>query len=255
MKSKEIEMTIEEFHLIEHPFGWKTEYWDGKAHLTPREHIVTTRLDISERTNTNSSERTNTSNFNLIPMMQSYKAQMIEAFFETFKDSVEFCNWEEEQIYKHAEKNINNYFEGKRGEPISNSVMVLDNSNNPKVLGLALFLFDKKGNVRLDLLFVRPEYQGKKMATEMVSNVVNYLHGQAVKELFSDYHICNEASRSWHHRFGFKDVFDQLYIRLKYSWLKHEIWRHQKLGLTNKIESLEEQMNWWYSQLEEDWRY
>lgn len=247
MKSKEIEMTIEQFHLIEHPFGWKTEYWDGKAHLTPREHIVTTKLDISERTYTN--------NFDLVPIMEMYKTQMIEAFFETFKDSVEFCNWEQEQVYKHAEKNINNYFEGKRGKPLSNSVMVLDNSNSPRILGLALFLFDKKNNVRLDLLFVRPEYQGKKMATEMVSNVVNYLHRQAVKELFSDYHICNEASRDWHHRFGFKDIFDQLYIRLKYSWLRHEIWRHEKLGLTNKIESLEEQMNWWYSQLEEDWKY
>jgi N-acetylglutamate synthase-like GNAT family acetyltransferase len=251
MKSKEIEMSIEEFHLMEHPFGWKEEYWDGKAHLTPREHIVTTKLDITKRTNNNK----NTNNFNLVPIAESYKAQMIEAFFETFKDSVEFCNWESEQIEKHAEKNINNYFEGKRGKPLSQSVMVLDSKNNQKVLGLALFLYDKKEKIRLDLLLVRPEYQGKKMATEMVSKVVNYLDEQGITELFSDYHICNEGSRDWHHGFGFKDVYDQLYIRLKYSWYRHEIWRHQKLDLTNKIESLEEQMNWWYSQLEENWRY
>lgn len=46
MKSKHIPMSVEEFHLMEHPFGWKTEYFSGKAHLTPREHHVRTQLTL-----------------------------------------------------------------------------------------------------------------------------------------------------------------------------------------------------------------
>ena len=47
MKSKHIPMSVEEFELMEHPFGWKAEYFSGKGHLTPREQLVRTQLTLA----------------------------------------------------------------------------------------------------------------------------------------------------------------------------------------------------------------
>jgi hypothetical protein len=46
MKSKHIPMSVEEFRLMEHPFGWKAEYFSGEGHLTPREHLVRNQLIV-----------------------------------------------------------------------------------------------------------------------------------------------------------------------------------------------------------------
>ena len=47
MKSKHIPMSVEEFELMERPFGWKAEYFSGKGHLTPREQLVRTQLTLT----------------------------------------------------------------------------------------------------------------------------------------------------------------------------------------------------------------
>jgi hypothetical protein len=96
MKSKHIPMTIEEFSHIEYPFGYKVEYWDGETIFIPREQNVRAKLDITERGIN--------INHNLKPVSSSLKLQMIDAFFESFKDSVEFCDWPEDKIRYHAEK-------------------------------------------------------------------------------------------------------------------------------------------------------
>ena len=84
MKSKPIPMSVEEFEIMSYPFGWKAEYWDNNAHLSPREYIVKTRVVLEHHPLVPS--------FNPMPADPSFKEQMIEAFFETFKDSVEFCD-------------------------------------------------------------------------------------------------------------------------------------------------------------------
>lgn len=245
MKRQYIPMSIEEFHNMEHPFGWKAEYWDGKAVFTPRDWHVKTKLNLTERSLPK--------HFDFIPIAPSWKPQMIEAFFEAFEDSVEFCNWPVEKIRAHADKNINNYFDGVRGEPLSVSTIALQ-PNQDRIAGLVLFT-NKNGWINLDLLFVKPLYQRKGMATEMVSFAVNQLFEQGIREVYSAYHICNDRSQKWHHSFGFEDIYDQFYIRMKYSWFRNEIWRHQKLGWNDRLKQLIQEKDYWYSQLEDEWKY
>lgn len=245
MKRQYIPMSIEEFHNMQHPFGWKAEYWDGKAVFTPRDWHVKTKLNLQVRSPAK--------RFDFIPTDPSLKAQMIEAFFEAFEDSVEFCNWPLEQIREQANKNINNYFAGIRGEPLPVSTIALQ-PNQEHIAGLVLFT-NKKGRINLDLLFVKPLAQRKGIATEMVSFAVKQLFDQGVREIYSAYHICNQNSQHWHHSFGFEDMYDQFYIRMKYSWFRHEIWRHQKLGCNHPIKQLIQERDYWYSQLEDEWKY
>ena len=243
-------MSMAEFHTMQHPFGWKAEYWGGKAVFTPREQHVETKLNLTQR---RSIDPDNHPNHNLRAADPTFKPQMIAAFYDAFQDSVEFCNWPEEEIKKYAAKNIHNYFDGVRGEPLPVSVMALE-SDRDRIAGLALFT-NQAGKTKLDLLFVIPAYQRKRIATQMVDWAVNQLYQDNIEQVYSAYHICNENSRQWHHSFGFQDIYDQFYIRRKYAWYCHEIWRHEKLGLTAGVEQLIAARDSWYSQLEDEWKY
>jgi GNAT superfamily N-acetyltransferase len=273
MKSKHIPISIEEFELMEHPFGWKAEYFDGKAHLTPREHLVRTQMTLAPKKIATSHQ--------IVPVDPLRKEWMIAAFLEAFEDSVEFCDWSSDLFHTHARKNITNYFQGKRGKPHPVSRMVLEPNSDPlseglrqRVIGLALFVENKADSVRrgnlamqptqaaesflktiettqseerteLDLLLVLPEYQRMGIATEMVAGAIDSLYADGVKDLRSGYHICNDRSRAWHHSLGFKDVPDYLYCRLKAGWYRHEIWRWEKLGQIERLEELRTEKDRW----------
>ncbi len=161
MKSKHISMSVEEFELMEHPFGWKAEYFSGKGHLTPREHHVRTQLTLAPQAATSDW---------IVSVDSSLKEQMIETFFEAFEDSVEFCDWSLDDILAHARKNINNYFQGVRGQPHPASKMALE-PNSQRIIGLALFVQKKEERVDLDLLLVQPSHQRMGIATRAPAHV------------------------------------------------------------------------------------
>jgi len=246
MKRKTVPMSFAEYDLLERPFGWKVEYWDGQAHFTPREIGITTRIDLLPRHLQQ--------NHALIPVHPFYTEQMIAGYFEVFADSVEFCGWSEEQVQESAEKCIGHYFSEKKGEALPASIIVLE-PNSQKLAGLALFILNKEQKPHLELLYVRPQFQGKGMATGMVSWGMNCLIESNLQELFSTYHICNQESRLWHHKFGFRDIYDPYYIRLKFSWLNQEIWRMETLGLAEGVDDLIEERDEWESQLDPEDRY
>lgn len=238
-------MSWDEFEIMEHPFGWKVEYWDGLARLTPRSMGVTTRIGLSPRSLPQ--------DYTLIPVYPDYSEQLIAGYMETFVDSVEFCDWPLKDIQNSANKCINHYFEGKRGEPLPASVIALE-ADSQNLAGVALFVLNREQQPHLDLLYVRPEFQRKGMATAMVSWGMNCLIESKFQELFSAYHICNTESRQWHHRFGFQDIYDHFYIRLKLAWYNHEIWRREKLELLDGIDTLINERDEWQSQVDpEHW--
>jgi GNAT superfamily N-acetyltransferase len=235
MKSKHIPMSVEEFELMERPFGWKAEYFSGKGHLTPREQLVRTQLTLTPQAA--ASDR-------LVPVDPSLQEQMIATFFEAFEDSVEFCDWALEDILDHARKNINNYFQGVRGQPHPGSRMALE-PNSQRIIGLALFVENKHSRVELDLLLVKPEQQRTGIATAMVATAINSLYADGVKDLRSGYHICNEGSRAWHHSLGFTEIPEYFYCRLKAAWYRDRIWRQEKLGVTEQLARLRAEKDRW----------
>jgi GNAT superfamily N-acetyltransferase len=236
MNSKHIPISIEEFELMEHPFGWKAEYFNGKAHLTPREYLVRTQLMLVHQA-IYISER-------VVPIDPSVQERTIETFLEAFQDSVEFCDWSLDDIRIHARKNITNYFQGVRGKPHPVSRMVLE-QNSDRIIGLALFVENREEGVELDLLFVKPSHQRMGIATQMVASAINSLYADGVRDIRSGYHICNDRSRTWHHSLGFKDVPEYFHCKLKAAWYRHEIWRWEKLGQIERLEELRTEKDRW----------
>jgi GNAT superfamily N-acetyltransferase len=266
MKSKHIPMPVEEFRLMEHPFGWKAEYFSGKGHLTPREHLVRNQLilvppAIAESRQTGNPSMTASQAAGLariVPVDPSLKKQMIATFFEAFEDSVEFCDWSVDEIRTHAAKNINNYFQGVRGKPHPASRMALEPHRDPlseglrqRLIGLALVLENKKQQIELDLLLVQPSDRRMGIATQMVASAIDSLDAEGVKDLRSGYHICNDGSRAWHQQLGFKEIPDYFYCRLKAAWYRDEIWRREQLGTSEQLEELRTEQDRWEQLVQE----
>ena len=245
MKSKHFLMSVEEFELMEHPFGWKAEYFSGMGHFTPRDQIVQTRLTLRPQARTADWQK-----YQVVPIDPLLTDLTIAAFFEAFQDSVEFCDWSLDEIYAHAVKNINNYFQGVRGNPHPVSRMVIEPISQ-KIVGLALFVIKKEDKVELDLLSVKPSHQRRGIATQIVASAIDSLCADGVREIRSGYHICNEVSRAWHHSLGFVEIPDFLLCRLKAAWYRDKIWRGEKLGVPEQLDEFATEQDRWTQLAEE----
>ncbi len=243
-----IPMSFEEYDLMENPYGWKVEYWDGHARLTPRSIGVTTKIQLTPRHFPH--------NHRIIPVSPDYREQMLAGYLDAFSDSVEFCGCAAETIRNIAIEDLDNYFSGRRGEPLPSSVLALA-PDSEEVAGLALLVNHPKKGAFMQLLYVRPAFQGQGIATVMLYSTVTSLLESGVQTLSSSYHICNEQSRQWYHRHGFEDQYDWFYAKLKVSWYRSEIRRRETLGLTEGLADLEQERDRWAALVKElspeDW--
>lgn len=230
MKSLKIPMTIEEFELAEFPFGWKDEYCDGFAYLTPREHGVLMKTAVQSR-QTQPAVVIN-------PIESATFEELCELFFAAFVESVEFCDYTKTEIRREAQKNVKKFFDGKRGIPsLELSRVAVSPKAKKKLIGACLVAKYKYG-YKNEILFVRPKMQKIGVGTALVSAVLNDLTEMGEKVFWSEYHICNKTSEAWHRKFGFIEETDILTAKFRRSHLRRQMWRNEKLVNSQKNEEL-----------------
>ncbi|UCE08163.1 MAG: GNAT family N-acetyltransferase [bacterium] len=224
-------MTIEEFELLPWKLGWKYEYWNGQAHISPRHHFVTTSINIEPRAVRSPCK--------LRSIVKEDEPQLISAYIAAFSDTIEYCDWKPEQIVESVRQNIQGFLTGKRGKPLDCSrVALFDHSqfDQQSIAGAALFAETKSGQKLLDMLFVIPQWQRRGLATALVSSAIDILHNKGIKTLVSRYYLGNEASQAWHEKFGFEELPDLSLARLYHHHLQNELWRQERIGDLNKSE-------------------
>jgi len=226
------------YHLIEHPFGYKVEYAQGQAVFTPREHVISTCLSRPL-----TFKRSFNNTYTLHPVDPTRQAEYIATFFAVFKQSIEFCGWSPAAVHATAVRNIEAYFTGQRGEPHPASVMALQADGS--LAALALVVRNAQQRYELDLLYVMPECRQQGLASTLLNTIVQHLMQQSIHTLWSTWHICNQASRNWHHKMGFVDQYDWIYRRLKCAWYQREIWRHEQLGWHEPLPHLQAKLAIW----------
>lgn len=247
MRSQHIPMTWEEFERVPRKLGWKYEYWDGQAHITPGYRIVTTAVEIKPRPAK--------SPCRIRGVDKGDEAQLISAYFAAFRDSIEYCDWEPEKIAAAAKKDIQAFFAGKRGNPLpaSRAALASQEASETSLVGAALIVEKGNGQPLLDILFVIPEWQRKGLGIALVSAAINELYRTGMKRLESRYLLGNDASQAWHHKFGFVDKPDLFLAELYYRHAKYELWRREKIGNLTEAEreALSSEVNRWRAQVDE----
>jgi len=225
MQSQHLPMTWEAFELMPRKPGWKYEYWDGQAHMSPRHQVVTVTIAVQPRPVS--------SPYRLRPVAACDEPQLVAAYIAAFSDTIEYCDWESEKIVSSARTNIRNFFAGKRGQPHPAARVAVDSKANvvgEQVVGAALIIGDDDEPPLLDMLFVVPTWQRQGLATALLSASINALHSVGVPTLESRYMLGNEESQAWHQRFGFVEEPDLFLAKASHHQSKHELWRRETIG-------------------------
>lgn len=224
MRSRHIPMSIEAFHRLEWELGWKYEYWDGCAHISPRGVAMECSMPVAP-------PRGGIPSVETAPVSPAHADVLLESFLAAFRDGVEYCDWPEDRLVQNARETIEGFFTGLRGRPLAASRLIREAGRTDAPLLGALLLVQTGENVALtDLLFVVPDRQRQGLATAMATGVLCALHDMGFSFLESRYSLTNRASRAWHHRFGFADRPDSLSARILLAHARHELDRAHLVG-------------------------
>jgi hypothetical protein len=101
-------MTWEAYELLPRHPGWKCEYWDGQAHLSPRHRSAAVSVTVAPRPVVSP-----------CPLRRAVEsdAEALQAtYLAAFADTIEYCDWEAAQIENSAGEAIGSFFAGKYGE-------------------------------------------------------------------------------------------------------------------------------------------
>lgn len=244
MQSRHVSMTVAEYELLPFEPGWKCEYYAGQAHFTPRYHPVITLLQVSSRDFT--------APCLIRPASSADAGALVETYTCSFGATLEYCDYTDAEMQQAAERALHEHFTGERGNPLAAARVAVDPHDSHRLVGAALLLTGREC-AKLDLLFVHPDWQGRRLATALVADAVNHLHLYGERQLMSRYHIGNDASCRWHQQFGFVEEPDLQRARLYLQATRRELWRHTQLkDLTaNERTRLESERERWQTQVDE----
>lgn len=220
MRSKHIAMSVEEFHALPMELGWKYEYWNGTAHITPSHGLVIATVPVSLREVKAPVE---------VRRLCDGDADAVNsAFIEAFADSVDYCDCDREAVARGAEYALNDFAKRERRKPSTASHVAIDPEDSA-VIGAALVSGGAENPI-LRILFVAPGWRRRGIAAAVVAAALNRLHELGDARLTSSHLLANEASRRWHRAFGFIEEPD---LPLTQYYLRHvnrELWRKENLG-------------------------
>jgi hypothetical protein len=104
-------MSFEEWELLPHQPGWKHEYRDGCAHLTPNHRTAATVAPVTPRpVNPVGTTR---------HVLLEDEAPLLTAYLEAFVDDQAFCHDTGEQFHDAAYRDLYESFHGRRDERLT----------------------------------------------------------------------------------------------------------------------------------------
>ena len=202
--------------------GWKYEYINGIARVSPRHVVVPLRADVTPRA-------VDPAGLHLRPVVPADAPALARAFHEGFRETVEYCDWPDARIRQSGEDAVRTFFAGKRGTFHPASRLLLDLDQPCMVIGAALII-QKPGGPFLDMLFIRPPWQRHGLAAALAGAAMNQLHALGETHLGSALDLANEPSRRWHRKFGFVEQPSFALARVRAHAARHELWRRQEIG-------------------------
>ena len=99
-----LSISMDDFHKMPHRLGWKHEYWDGKARLSPNLCAVAAfrRSTIVN----NMPSTTDEDCLDVRPIESCHESELVELFLEAFDDCVIYCGYPDQAFQKEARQSV-----------------------------------------------------------------------------------------------------------------------------------------------------
>src|SRR2546421_1423969 len=206
IRSQRLPMSFEEWELLPYQPGWKYEYWDGCAHITPNHQTAVTTAIVTPRpVNAPCALRR---------VLPEDEAPLLAVYMEAFAENQAFCDYTDAQFLDAARRDLRDSFTGHRAPLLTAArVAVATEATGEQLVGAALLSRDREYGPVLDLLFIRPLWQRRGLATALVASAMHALHRTGEGTLTSCYQLANAASQAWHRGFGFSERPDLRYAQ------------------------------------------
>jgi len=238
-------MSFEEWERLPRTPGWKWEYYDGCAHVRPNHQYAVTTAAVARRPVNSPCA--------LRRVLPEDEAALLAVYLEAFADDAVFCDYTDEQLLQAARADLRESFGGRRAPllPASRVALAVEPAG-PQLVGAALLSQEGTYGPVLDLLFIRPAWQHRGLATALVSSAMNALHEAGESVLTSCYQLANLPSRAWHRAFGFIERPDLRYAQAYYRYARHELSRRKKSGELTGADcaELHVELTYWHDQVE-----
>jgi ribosomal protein S18 acetylase RimI-like enzyme len=214
----EIPMSIEAFGRLEHRLGWKHEYWDGAARLSPQETAI---VAFQRPVRGAAAFRPRLpEDWSLRAVRADDERALADLFIETFDDAVEYVGWPDDAYQQNARDILASFF-GKptrrphhdrpAGRPEVSHACVF----GEQMLGAALIRSIRQGPI-LEPIMVHPAHQRRGLATALLSASLAALSQLGATTLYSRCHLGNVASLAWHEKNGFQEIAN--YFAATHRW-------------------------------------
>jgi putative acetyltransferase len=243
--SQHTRMPYEEWDLLPYQPGWKYEYWDGCAHITPNHQTAVTAVEVTPRSVYAPCA--------LRPVSLEDETPLLLIYLEAFADNQAFCDYTEARFHEAARKDLHDSFRGRRAPLLAASRVAVDTGEGEsQLIGAALLSRDESYGPVLDLIFVAPRWQKRGVATALAAQASNALAQEGERTLTSTYQLANVTSQAWHRAFGFVELPDLQYARAYYRRTRQELHRFETRRdlVAEDRESLVAEVQYWRGQIE-----
>ncbi|MCA9792776.1 MAG: GNAT family N-acetyltransferase [Candidatus Eremiobacteraeota bacterium] len=208
-------LTQQEFWRLPRHLGWRYEYIDGVAYIEPGACCVVAALNLGPGYRAAGRAPRRSQSEELWPLCLA-----------AFGPTVEYAGYNPMQAENAAREAIATYFDGERGEPRPESVVLEEGGR----LVAAALLVETVTGPHLDLLFVAPDQHRRGLAEVAVGACCHQLIAAGERHLTSAYQLANLPSAAWHHKFGFREYPDRLTEQMRRYFLIAELERLKRLG-------------------------
>ncbi len=225
--SQHVPMSYEAWKRLPYEPGWKYEYFDGCAHITPNHQVAVTQVAVTPRPVS--------THCLLRPVLASDEADLLDVYMAAFEDNQAFCDFTDAQFRASARQDLRESFDGRRGSLLPASRIAVSRGNSgetSQIIGAALISRDAGYGPVLDLVFVSPSWHHRGVATALVSEANNVLAADGETTLTSCYQLANVTSQQWHQAFGFEELPDLRYAQAYRRRAQQVLYRCEQSGDT-----------------------
>jgi len=221
-----IEMPFEEFEVMEHRLGYKHEYWDGMARLSPNHGAVAEmHLQVPRLLNTPALKSGLFDSTDCGEVVPADRSELIRLFQRAFDNDAEYCGYDEREYRDAAAKSIDR------------SLLVGDETNTDlrysrllrcrgDLVGALLVTTDRQQRKVIGPLMVDPTHLRSGIASRLLRETCIQLAANSIDTIHSHCHLANRTSLAWHSAMGFSR---------RLSWLAAaHLMRHHQQNATHQ---------------------